>query len=281
MQLENYIFLTDTYSLTHKSTFLLFCCFYKPTHSPETCSYWFHRSCWNTTETTAQLTGKRSYIHLWGLLSPFWEKYEMTNSESRAASPGHKDETLLTDLQLWWMTNALLLCSLIVGEWMCLIWRERCRCYRRYNSQLRCESPRQTWTSVKETQSTPLFTLCRRCLPAWRRLPSLLCIWLQGSGSKRGSQEAGSGRPRLMKRSPLLSGVAGEVYCTLCIHTSDTRWRDVSGRRAANAGGGSLYRSRTRWQKSQELTESRWLQLMTFQLQERVFKAEIQQTIWH
>lgn len=192
-----------------------------------------------------------------------------------------KDETLLTDLQLWWMTNALLLCSLIVGEWMCLIWRERCRCYRRYNSQLRCESPRQTWTSVKETQSTPLFTLCRRCLPAWRRLPSLLCIWLQGSGSKRGSQEAGSGRPRLMKRSPLLSGVAGEVYCTLCIHTSDTRWRDVSGRRAANAGGGSLYRSRTRWQKSQELTESRWLQLMTFQLQERVFKAEIQQTIWH
>lgn len=136
------------------------------------------------------------------------------------------------------MTNALLLCSLIVGEWMCLIWRERCRCYRRYNSQLRCESPRQTLTSVKETQSTPLFTLCRRCLPAWRRLPSLLCIWLQGSGSKRGSQEAGSGRPRLMKRSPLLSGVAGEVYCTLCIHTSDTRWRDVSGRRAANAGGG-------------------------------------------
>lgn len=106
-----------------------------------------------------------------------------------------KDETLLTDLQLWWMTNALLLCSLIVGEWMCLIWRERCRCYRRYNSQLRCESPRQTLTSVKETQSTPLFTLCRRCLPAWRRLPSLLCIWLQGSGSKRGSQEAGSGRP--------------------------------------------------------------------------------------
>lgn len=86
---------------------------------------------------------------------------------------------------------------------------------------------------------------------------------------------------RLMKRSPLLSGVAGEVYCTLCIHTSDTRWRDVSGRRAANAGGGSLYRSRTRWQKSQELMESRWLQLMTFQLQERVFKAEIQQTIWH
>ena len=57
-------------------------------------------------------------------------------------------------------------------------------------------------------------------------------------------------------------------YCTLCIHTSDTCWRDVSGRCAANAGGGSLYRSRSRWQKSQELTESRWLQLMTFQLWE-------------
>lgn len=179
------------------------------------------------------------------------------------------------------MTNALLLCSLIVGEWMCLIWRERCRCYRRYNSQLRCESPRQTLTSVKETQSTPLFTLCRRCLPAWRRLPSLLCIWLQGSGSKRGSQEAGSGRPvwwnalrcyresreRFTVRSAFTLQILADVM--------------FQGDAPLTQEGGSLYRSRTRWQKSQELTESRWLQLMTFQLQERVFKAEIQQTIWH
>lgn len=52
-------------------------------------------------------------------------------------------------------------------------------------------------------------------------------------------------------------------------------WRDVSGGFVGNTGGGSLYRSRSRWQKWKELTDWRWLQLVTFQLQERLFKAAI------
>ena len=105
-----------------------------------------------------------------------------------------------------------------------------------YNLQLWCVSGKLLADFNLWTGDAVYSTLCSvyvRSLPAWRRLPSLLCIWLQGSGSKRGSHEAGSGRLGLMKRSVLLSGGLGEVSLvslgsrTLCLHPRDAgllRW---------------------------------------------------------
>lgn len=110
--------------------------------------------------------------------------------------------------------------------------------------------------------STRLLCMCARSQHGGV-FPACFAYDCRLSGSKGGSHEAGDGRPRLML---LLSGDLGEVllYNVHNVHLHFRRLADalVQGSSLV-AQVGVSYHSKTRWQKSKELTDSCWFQPVT------------------